>query len=117
MKFSILAIAPLALTAPTQEPAPLTRRATGIPGKYIVKLKEGARATSGVGAMALLNKEPEHTYTTVFHGFAGSIDEDTLHALRQHPDVSLGRPHVECISNLHRLNTLSKTVSLEPLDS
>lgn len=88
MKFSILVLAPLALAAPTQEPAPLTHRATGIPGKYIVKLKEGARAASGAGAMALLNQEPEHTYNTVFHGFAGEIDEDTLHALRHHPDVS-----------------------------
>ena len=88
MKFSILVIAPLALAAPTQEPAPLTRRATGITGKYIVKLKEGARVASGAGAMALLSHEPEHTYNTVFHGFAGSIDEDTLHALRHHPDVS-----------------------------
>lgn len=97
MRLSVLlAILPLALGAPTtkrDEPAPLhaaKEQSTVIPGKYIVKFKEGSAMASGKeGTMSIMAESADHVYSDVMHGFAGSLDEAALEELRNHPDVSL----------------------------
>ncbi|ATY58476.1 ase T precursor [Cordyceps militaris] len=87
----LLAILPVALAAPAtkrDEPAPLHAAAVesaAIPGKYIVKFKKGS--ASADNRMHIMAEHAEHVYTNVMQGFAGSLDAETLKALRNHPDV------------------------------
>lgn len=90
MRLSVLlAILPATFAAPSvrAEPASIKRRENGIPGKFIVRLRDEVSMSSVQSARALLKTEPERTYKNVFHGFAGSMDEEELEALRNHPDV------------------------------
>ncbi|TQV98079.1 hypothetical protein V2A60_006229 [Cordyceps javanica] len=86
----LLAILPAVLAAPTakrDEPAPLHAARDGstpIPGKYIVKFREGSQAEGRVSIMA---ETADHVYNDVMQGFAGSLDEAALEELRNHPDV------------------------------
>lgn len=104
----LLSILPLVLAAPPQakrsESAPLHAPETSdlIAGKYIVKFKDASSLSSLDDAMNLLSEAPEHVYTEAFNGFSGSLDEATLEALRQHPDVS----------NLERLLTITHLTSI-----
>ncbi|OAA70334.1 proteinase T precursor [Cordyceps fumosorosea ARSEF 2679] len=91
MRLSVLiAILPAVLAAPTakrEEPAPLfTAKAgtTAIPGKYIVKYREGAE-----GQMHIMTEgaAADHVYTDVIKGFAGTLDDSAVEELRNHPDV------------------------------
>lgn len=87
----LLAALPAALAAPAiqqrSEPAPLNI-GDGTTGKYIVKFREGTEASSFSSAMGLLTVEPEYVYSTLFRGFASTMDKSTVEAVRNHPDVS-----------------------------
>jgi len=91
---SILSLLPLALAAPTvmrrAEPAPLiqARGANLIPGKYVVKMRDGASFASLNDAINSVPGDPEHVYRSGdFHGFAQALDDAELKAVRSHPDV------------------------------
>lgn len=86
---TLLAILPVALAAPTSdgELAALNLRES-FTGTYIVKLKDTITASGADAASALLQSEPEHVFSEVLNGFSAQLDEDTVEALRRHPDVS-----------------------------
>lgn len=93
MRLSVLlSVLPAVLAAPATEvssdAAPLYRLEHKIPGKYIIKLKDGVRATAESSAVKILGSEPELTYNHVFKGFAAGMDDKTLKEMRNHPDVS-----------------------------
>ena len=68
------AAAPLQAAAPGQ----------GVDGSYIVVLKEGADPRS---VAAVAGVSPRHVYTAVLNGFAGTLNQGQLTALRHNPDV------------------------------
>lgn len=58
-------------------------------GKYIVKFREALGSKDAVQhAMSIFPHDADHVLEHVFPGFAASLDEETLAALREHPDVS-----------------------------
>ncbi|KAI1809259.1 peptidase S8/S53 domain-containing protein [Poronia punctata] len=71
-------------------PAPLMRvnEEHRIPGKYIVKMKEGfSTATADFTVTSHMN-EAKHVYgSTSFKGFANTLNETSLEALRASPNV------------------------------
>lgn len=90
----LLALLPATLCSPTQpsKPAPLLQRRdqTGVlPNKYIVKFKDISVPTKAESILSTLAVTPEHTFEHVFKGFSGELNQETLEALRNHPDVSL----------------------------
>ncbi|KAK3369878.1 alkaline protease-like protein [Podospora didyma] len=101
MHFStaILALLPLALAAPAPvteellqtraEPAPviLPREGKLIPGKYIVKLKDGASDATIDAIIAKVAGSPSHVYKGKFKGFASKIDAATLAKIQALNDV------------------------------
>jgi len=91
---SVLSLLPLVLAAPAvvrrAEPAPLiqARDANLIPGKYVVKMKDGASPAALVDAINSVPGDPEHVYRAGrFHGFAQALDDADLSTVRSHPDV------------------------------
>ncbi|KAL2016436.1 hypothetical protein VTK56DRAFT_3523 [Thermocarpiscus australiensis] len=92
---ALLALLPAVLAAPLNEPldkrAPIIAARAGqvIPGKYIIKLKEGASDDALDAAVAKLGEaNAEHVYRSrKFKGFAGKIDPALLDELRALPDV------------------------------
>jgi len=92
---TLLALLPLALAAPS---GPIDRRAPIIqprgvqivPGKYIVKLKDGASDAALTAAVAKLpkGKNPNFVYKGKFKGFASEIDDATLETIQALPEVS-----------------------------
>jgi subtilisin family serine protease len=68
------AAAPLQAAAPGQ----------GVDGSYIVVLKEGADPRS---VAAVAGVSPRHVYTAVLNGFAGTLNQGQLTALRHNPGV------------------------------
>jgi subtilisin family serine protease len=95
MKRTILVLLPLVAAAacadaPTAiappEGAPLLSAASGgIPGAYIVVLREGADARS---VAAVAGVTPAHVYSHVLNGFAASLNAGQVNALRHNPNVS-----------------------------
>ncbi|KAK1830931.1 peptidase S8/S53 domain-containing protein [Podospora conica] len=93
---TLLALLPLALAAPAPA-GPLDRRAPIIqprgaeiiPGKYIVKLKDGSNNAALDKAIALLTKtKAKYVYSNdKFKGFASDLDDLTLDILRKLPQV------------------------------
>lgn len=87
----LLSLLPLALAAPAPSTAPVIepRGTTIIPGKYIVKMKDGVNTTSVDSALSLIGSAAaDHVYKAgAFKGFAGALDATTLSALQAHPDV------------------------------
>lgn len=59
----------------------------GIPDQYIVRYKNQLSAASEAAVLALLKEDPIAKYGTLIHGFAAKMDEETLQAVREHPDV------------------------------
>lgn len=90
----LLAILPVVLGAPTvkrDEPAPLIAARDSdkvIPGKYIVKFKEGSALASADDEFSIMSQSADIVFKNIIHGFAGSLDEKALEDLRNHPDVS-----------------------------
>ncbi|KAK3307784.1 peptidase S8/S53 domain-containing protein [Chaetomium strumarium] len=90
---ALLALLPAALAAPTAEPldkrAPVIAAQAGrvVPGKYVVKLKEGASDDALEKAVKKLGKT-DHVYRgRKFKGFAGKLEGDLLDEIRRLPDV------------------------------
>ncbi|PKS05395.1 hypothetical protein jhhlp_008771 [Lomentospora prolificans] len=90
----ILLALPLAFARPShlrrEEPAPVLRPrgAEVIPNKYIVKLKEGGGDFSIQSSLNILPVEPEHVYDSKgFKGFAAELDDNTVAALQEDPNV------------------------------
>lgn len=94
----LLALLPVVLGAPAttkrSEPAPLITRDDGdsIADKYIVKFKDASALSSLDDALTTLSEAPEHVFKNAFRGFSGHLDEETLNALRDHPDVGFHCP-------------------------
>lgn len=92
----LLAILPLVLAAPAPVPAwkaPLImpRGSEIIPGKYIVKMKDGVDAAKVDEALTLVGGDAaaEHVFKkNQFKGFSGAIDDATIEALQALEDVS-----------------------------
>jgi subtilisin family serine protease len=74
---------PVAPAAPEAAPV-LAASSGGIAGSYIVVLREGANARS-VAAIAGVN--PAHLYSHVLNGFAATLNQGQLTALRHNPNV------------------------------
>ncbi|HEX8273383.1 MAG TPA: S8 family peptidase [Longimicrobiaceae bacterium] len=89
---SVLALAACAgdqgspVAAPQDAAAPLRSAAggRGIEGAYIVVLREGADPRS---VAAVAGVEPNHVYTAAVNGFAASLNDGQLNALRHNPNV------------------------------
>ena len=89
---SLLALAACAdQTAPLAgvpaEAAPLLAAAAGrgVPGEYIVVLKEGAEPRGVAGAVGVA---PRLVYQATLNGFASALSAGQLNALRHHPGVA-----------------------------
>ena len=103
MHFStaLLALLPAALAAPTAEPlskrAPIITARAGhvVPGKYIIKLKEGTSDDVLNHAVGKLGKsKADHVYRgRKFKGFAGKIEAALLEELRALPEVRTELPN------------------------
>ncbi|KAK3386218.1 peptidase S8/S53 domain-containing protein [Sordaria brevicollis] len=78
-------------SAPIDKRAPILEARAGtkvVPGKYIVKLREGASDDVLDKAVKKLgNGKAEHVYKHAFRGFAGRIDDKVLDEIRSLPDV------------------------------
>jgi subtilisin family serine protease len=74
------------VTARATDAAPLASAAAGqgVAGSYIVVLKEGADPRS---VAAVAGVSPRLVYTAVLNGFAGTLNQGQLTALRHNPDV------------------------------
>jgi subtilisin family serine protease len=64
----------------------LSAGANAIEGQYIVVLKDGANARS---VAAVAGVEPRYVYTAVLNGFAASLNDGQLNALRHNPNVEI----------------------------
>ena len=89
---SVLALAACAndqgspVAAPQEAAAPLRSAAGGraIEGSYIVVLRDGADPRS---VAAVAGVEPNYVYTAAVNGFAASLNDGQLNALRHNPNV------------------------------
>lgn len=84
----LLALLPLALAAPA--PMIIPRAGSPIPGRYIVKMKNENLQNLINTALAILQKDPVHTYGFGnFGGFAADMADDIVDLIRNLPGVSL----------------------------
>lgn len=91
----LVALLPMAMATPQakrSEPAPLTvpkaEASSLLADQYIVKFKdETALAAVEDAVSSILSGTPDHVFSTLFQGFSATLDEATLKALRDHPDV------------------------------
>ncbi|KAG6012682.1 hypothetical protein E4U41_005255, partial [Claviceps citrina] len=93
----LLLLLPLALAAPAQPSHPaaaaeaplLVPRAPIIQNKYIVKYKSGfsVAAADEDRTLRALSAGADRVYKTIFHGFAGTLNESSVEQLRRHPEV------------------------------
>jgi hypothetical protein len=87
------AMAAPAPSGPIDKRAPLIQARAGevVPGKYIVKLKEGASSEALDAALSRVTrkgKKADLVYRNKgFKGFAGKLDMDLLEELRYLPEV------------------------------
>ncbi|KAI1770405.1 peptidase S8/S53 domain-containing protein [Hypoxylon cercidicola] len=87
-----LALLPLALAVPSKReiPAPVIKPlgAQLIEGKYIVKMKAGAKADSVQSSIQSVSSDADFVYSSnKFQGFAGSLSAEELEALQNNDDV------------------------------
>lgn len=87
MKLSLLfAFLPAVLALPA--PVLVPQAGTPIPGKYIVKMKNGGSSNLVDAALKLLNTKPSHVYkSNGFGGFAAEISDQIVELLQKLPDV------------------------------
>ncbi|KAG4218934.1 hypothetical protein PC116_g32586, partial [Phytophthora cactorum] len=87
-----LAFLPLALAAPSKRasPAPVIkpRGAQLVDGKYIVKMKADAKPESIQTSIQSVASDADFVYNSnKFKGFASSLSEEELEALKNNADV------------------------------
>ncbi|KKP06357.1 proteinase T [Trichoderma harzianum] len=95
MRLSVLlSLLPMVLAAPATEkratPAPLltpTSKHGLVADQYIVKFKDGSSLQAVDETLTKIASDAHHVYQHVFKGFAATLDQETLEALRSHPDV------------------------------
>jgi subtilisin family serine protease len=75
---------PTGARAPAAAPLVSAAAGRGVAGSYIVVLKEGADPRA---AAAVAGVSPRHVYTAVLNGFAATLTQGQLTALRHNPDV------------------------------
>ncbi|WP_420130005.1 S8 family peptidase [Longimicrobium sp.] len=75
---------PVAARAADAAPLKAAAQGQGVDGSYIVVLKEGADPRS---VAAVAGASPRHVYTAVLNGFAASLNQGQLTALRHNPGV------------------------------
>lgn len=92
MKLSLLlALLPAVLALPA--PVLIPRAGSPIPGKYIVKMKNGNLESLINNALKLLNKDPAHLYNFGgFGGFAAEMNDQVVQLLRNLPGVRFSPP-------------------------
>ncbi|KAF2850134.1 subtilisin-like protein [Plenodomus tracheiphilus IPT5] len=107
----VLALLPLTLAAP----APLAPRdGTPIPGKYIVKLKSTSTKGQTIpqiisGVLDQVKAEAQHTYNIGnFAGFAASMSDATVKAVRKLPNVESVEPDVVINADLGHIDEIIK---------
>ncbi len=101
---ALLALLPLALAAPApvDQRAPIIQaRGQVVPGKYIVKLKEGASDAALNAVLGKVTKaKPGYVYkASKFKGFASALDDAALQTIQGLPEVRqapLPRKGVHC---------------------
>ncbi|GLB45549.1 putative peptidase S8 family protein [Lyophyllum shimeji] len=123
MRFFTAVLAAIALAVPALA-APTTLHAVQkyngeTTGRYIVKLKDGVSKASVLGEA---KAKSTHADWKIINGFASELDEETLNALRAHPDVE----YIEEDGIMHAFDTqtdapwglsrLSSTYSLSGYD-
>ncbi|KAH9987999.1 peptidase S8/S53 domain-containing protein [Xylariaceae sp. FL0662B] len=90
---TLLSLLPLALAAPSAkraQPTPIirSRAAQLVDGKYIVKMKADAQAGSLESSIKAVASDADFVYNSnKFKGFASSLADDELQALRDDPNV------------------------------
>ena len=123
MRFStaLLVLLPAVLAAPTAEPiskrAPIIRARAGhvVPGKYIIKLKEGTSDDALNHAVGKLGKtKADHVYRShKFKGFAGKIEAAVLDELRALPEVRTELPNSTWKTVSHRTDRYKQVEYVE----
>lgn len=91
----LLALLPAALAAPFNEPPSLVKRAPLIqarggkvvPGKYIVKFRDGY--ADSILTTAAGKHKASHVYKSAFKGFAGAFSAASLEEIRKLPEVCI----------------------------
>ncbi|KAG5932466.1 hypothetical protein E4U60_005197 [Claviceps pazoutovae] len=85
----LLPLLPFAVAAPSRPVAAplLVPRGQIIENKYIVKYKASFSIAAADATLKALSADADRVYGTIFHGFAGSLNESSLERLRHHPDV------------------------------
>lgn len=80
---------------PRELPVLRSNAQTAIAGRYIVALREGVEAIPGgtrraelMASVRSLGGVVDFEYSTALNGFAGTLPERALQALRRHPDVA-----------------------------
>lgn len=91
---TLLALVPMAMAAPSTmkraSPAPLItpRGAELVEGKYIVRMNKDSITTAVMSAVSSIAADADYTYSKAFSGFAASLTEEELEALRNDPNVA-----------------------------
>lgn len=91
---TLLALLPLAMAAPSTTKrsslAPLItpRGAELVEGKYIVRMNKDSISTAVSSAISSIAASADYTYVKSFSGFAASLSEKELEALRNDPNVA-----------------------------
>lgn len=93
---TLLAFLPLAMAAPSpapikrDSPAPLItpRGNKGVPNRFIIRMADGIKESSMSSSMKSLKTSSHFKYSKSFNGFAATLDEDQLAAIRENPNVS-----------------------------
>lgn len=81
--------------AGTSGPAPLLARAEAVPGSYLVVLRPSVSTATASAAFAQavdLGGSVAHRYSHVLDGFAATLSDDAVEALRRNPSVAYIEP-------------------------
>lgn len=116
MKLSLLfAFLPAVLALPA--PVLVPQAGTPIPGKYIVKMKNGGSSNLVDAALKLLNKKPSHVYkSNGFGGFAAEISDQIVELLQKLPDVRFLFPVLAALSNSFQVEYIEQDAIITAID-
>jgi len=107
MRFSLLALLPVALALPA--PIIFPRAGAAIPGRYIIKIQNQDVDNLIKAALKLLKKDPAHVYKfNGFAGFAADMDDAVVNLIRNMPGVDYVEQDAIVKANLGELEHLEK---------